>query len=416
MGWTRAVPDVIFAAQSEPGGATLAVSKKIREAMEGGSWIRRMFEAGIALKQQYGEDKVFDLSLGNPVTEPPEEFRKELLRLAQEPVPGMHRYMPNAGYDEVRAAVADQLSMETGISFSKNDIVMTCGAAGALNVVLKTLLNPGDEVILFAPYFVEYGFYCDNHGGQLVTVPTRENFQLDLSRIEEALNPKTRAVLINSPNNPTGQVYPERDLLDLGKILDEKSREIGRRIYLISDEPYRDIVYDDVEVPSLFKVYPHSIITNSYSKNLSIPGERIGYVVVHPEAEEVEKLLGALNLANRILGFVNAPALMQRLVKQIQGVCVDKGIYEAKRNLLCDGLKEAGYEFSVPAGAFYVFPKSPIPDDVEFVKLLQDELILAVPGSGFGGPGYFRLAYCVDDDTIKRSFDGFKRALEKALK
>ena len=394
----------------------MAISRKIEEFMEKSSWIRKMFEEGSRLKAIHGADKVSDFSLGNPNVPPPEIVDKTLQQLVSENTQGIHAYMPNSGYEDTRSAVASYLSEVLGVELNAGHVVMTCGAAGGLNIILKALLDSGAELVCPAPYFVEYGFYCDNHGGQLVTVPTRENFQLDLSRIEEALNPKTRAVLINSPNNPTGQVYPERDLLDLGKILDEKSREIGRRIYLISDEPYRDIVYDDVEVPSLFKVYPHSLITSSYSKNLSIPGERIGYVVVHPEAEEVEKLLGALNLANRILGFVNAPALMQRLVKQIQGVCVDKGIYEAKRNLLCDGLKEAGYEFSVPAGAFYVFPKSPIPDDVEFVKLLQDELILAVPGSGFGGPGYFRLAYCVDDDTIKRSFDGFKRALEKALK
>ncbi len=394
----------------------MAISRKIEEFMEKSSWIRKMFEEGNRLKAIHGAENVSDFSLGNPNVPPPEIVDKTLQKLVSENTRGIHAYMPNSGYEDTRSAVADYLSDVLGVRLNAGHVVMTCGAAGGLNIILKAILDPGDEVITPAPFFVEYGFYCDNHGGQLVTVPTTDDFNLDMENIEKAINSKTKAVLINSPNNPTGQVYPEQDLVELGKLLDEKSKETGKRIYLISDEPYRDIVYDDTEVPSLFKVYSNSIVTSSYSKNLSIPGERIGYVVVHPDAEDVDKLLGALNLANRILGFVNAPALMQRLIKHIQGVCVDKGIYEEKRNLLCEGLREAGYEFSVPAGAFYVFPKSPIPDDVEFVKLLQDELILAVPGSGFGGPGYFRLAYCVNDQTIKRSFDGFKRALDKALK
>ena len=380
------------------------------------SWIRKMFEEGSRLKAIHGADRVCDFSLGNPNVPPPEIVDKTLQKLVSENTQGIHAYMPNSGYEDTRDAVASYLGSVLETEMDAGHIVMTCGAAGGLNVILKALLDPGDEVICPAPYFVEYGFYCDNHGGQLVTVPTREGFHLDNDKIAGAISEKTKAVLINSPNNPTGQVYPESDLLALGNLLDEKSDEIGRRIYLISDEPYRDIVYDDVKVPSLFKAYSHSIITSSYSKNLSIPGERIGYVAVHPDAEDGEKLLGALNLANRILGFVNAPALMQRLIKHIQGVCVDKGIYKRKRDLLCEGLRDAGYEFSVPAGAFYVFPRTPISDDVKFVKILQEELILAVPGSGFGGPGYFRLAYCVDDDTIKRSFSGFKKALEKALK
>ncbi len=394
----------------------MAISKKIEEVMVKSSWIRKMFEEGNRLKAIHGADRVSDFSLGNPNVPPPEIVDKTLRKLVSEDTAGIHAYMPNSGYEETRSAVASYLGQVLETRVEAAHVVMTCGAAGGLNIILKALLDPGDEVICPAPYFVEYGFYCDNHNGHLVTVPTREGFNLDSEKIAGAVTEKTKAVLINSPNNPTGQVYPEDDLVKLGKLLDEKSGEIGRRIYLISDEPYRDIVYGNTKVPSLFKVYSHSIITSSYSKNLSIPGERIGYVVVHPSAEDAEKLMGALNLANRILGFVNAPALMQRLIRHIQGVCVDKTIYEAKRDMLCEGLKNAGYEFSVPAGAFYVFPKSPIPDDVEFVKLLQDELILAVPGSGFGGPGYFRLAYCVDDDTIKRSFDGFKRAFEKALK
>lgn len=394
----------------------MAISTKIQEFMEKSSWIRKMFEEGSRLKAIHGAENVSDFSLGNPNVPPPDLVDKTLQELVSDNTAGVHGYMPNSGYEETRKAVASYLGKIFGVAVSADHVVMTCGAAGGLNIILKALLDPGDEVICPAPYFVEYGFYCDNHGGKLVTVPTKEDFNLDLSGLAEAIGPKTKAVLVNSPNNPTGQVYPEEDLMALGSLLDEKTREIGRRIYLISDEPYRDIVYDNIEVPSLFKAYAHSIVTSSYSKNLSIPGERIGYVIVHPDAEQVGLLLGALNLANRILGFVNAPALMQRLVARIQGVCVDKSIYEEKRNLLCEGLKYAGYEFSVPKGAFYVFPKSPIPDDVEFVRILQEELILAVPGAGFGGPGYFRLAYCVDDQTIKRSFDGFKRALDRVTK
>lgn len=394
----------------------MPISQKIEEFMKRSSWIRKMFEEGSMLKSIHGPENVSDFSLGNPNVPPPDMVDETLQKLISQRAPGMHAYMPNSGYKETREAVASYLEQILGTKVTADHVVMTCGAAGGLNIILKALLDPGDEVVCPAPYFVEYGFYCDNHSGQLVTVPTKEDFHLDLNALAEAINSRTKAVLINSPNNPTGQVYPEEDLVLLGKLLDDKSKEIGKRIFLISDEPYRDIVYDDVKVPSPLRVYSHSIITSSYSKNLSIPGERIGYVVVHPEAEEDRLLMGALNLANRILGFVNAPALMQRLVARIQGVCVDKSIYEEKRNLLCEGLKDAGYEFSIPSGAFYVFPKSPIPDDVKFVKILQDELILAVPGSGFGGPGYFRLAYCVDNHTIKRSFDGFKRALDKALK
>ena len=290
---------------------------------------------------------------------------------------------------------------------------MTCGAAGALNVILKTILDPGDEVITPSPYFVEYKFYADNHGGILKTVPTKPDFSLDINAISSAINNKTKAVLINSPNNPTGRVYGKKSLIELGTILNDKSGKTGRTIYLISDEPYRKIVYDGVKVPSIFNCYRESIIATSYSKDISIPGERIGYIAVNPMAVFKENLINGMALANRILGFVNAPALMQRIIASIQGASVDISEYKRKRDILCNNLAECGYEFVRPSGAFYLFPKSPVPDDVKFVKALQDELILVVPGSGFGGPGHFRIAFCVDDDIIINSIPGFKRTMEK---
>jgi aspartate aminotransferase len=324
-----------------------------------------------------------------------------------------HGYMPNTGYPHVRKSVAEYLCEEEQVPISENDVIMTCGAAGALNVILKAILDPGDEVITPAPYFVEYQFYADNHGGILKTVSTKADFSLDIDAIHAAITEKTKAVLINSPNNPTGQVYSKESLDELGSLLKEKGKHLNRTLYLISDEPYRKIVYDGYTVPSIFKSYNESIIATSYSKDISIPGERIGYLVVHPEASFKEELIGGMALANRILGFVNAPGLMQRVVASLQGSRVDISAYARKRELLCNGLAQFGYDFVEPPGAFYLFPKTPIPDDVTFVKELQKELILTVPGSGFGGPGHFRIAFCVDDLTIKNAMPGFKRTMEK---
>jgi aspartate aminotransferase len=278
---------------------------------------------------------------------------------------------------------------------------------------LKTILDPGDEVLIPAPFFVEYRFYVDNGGGVTVTVPTREDFSLDLPAIEASINEKTKAVLINSPNNPTGRVYDAASMEGLADLMERKSRDYGRAIYLISDEPYRDILYDGVQVPAVMKLYGHSILVFSYSKSLSLSGERIGYVAVHPECEDVADLMGGLVLCNRMLGFVNAPALMQRVIARLQGVNVEAGIYKRKRDLLCEGLSSVGYEVNKPEGAFYLFQKTPIADDVAFVKALQEERILTVPGSGFGCPGYIRIAYCVDDATIKNAIAGFGRVLKK---
>ena len=391
----------------------MPVSDKVSLFVEQGGWIRRMFEAGIALKAQYGDANVFDLSLGNPVVEPPPEFHQELRRLADSPIKGMHRYMPNNGYVETRQAVADDLTAETGIAFSAGDIVMTCGAAAALNVVLKTILNPGQEVILLSPYFVEYGYYVDNHNGVAVVVPTDEDFQPDFAAIEAAITPRTRALILNSPNNPSGVIYSAECLQALGDLLDRKQREHGTEIFIISDEPYRRIIYDGLTYPQVFPHYEQTIVVNSHAKDLALPGERIGYVAVNPNYAGREELVGGLTFCNRILGFVNAPALMQHVVRALQGVSVDVAEYQRKRDFLYTQLTEMGYSVTKPQGAFYLFPKSPVEDDAEFVNALQERLVLAVPGRGFGTPGYFRISYCLDDWVLEGAMDGMAKAIDQ---
>jgi aspartate aminotransferase len=391
----------------------MTIAQKMEDFMFRSSWIRKMFEEGARLKAIHGADNVYDFSLGNPNIDPPKSFKKKIKELAAFPGNGTHAYMPNPGYPSVRKAVAAYVSKEQQADISENEILMTCGAAGGMNVILKTILDPRDEVIALAPYFVEYGFYVDNHGGKLKTVKTRSDFTLNIGNIRKAITEKVKAVIINSPNNPTGQVYSESSLKELGKMLYDKSVQLGRTIYLISDEPYRKIVYDNITVPGIFPCYRDSIITTSYSKDLSIPGERIGFIAVNPVASYKTQLINGMGLANRILGFVNAPALMQRAVEALQGESVDVTHYAKKRDLLCSGLEKLGYNFIKPAGAFYLFPKSPISDDVKFVSALQDEKILAVPGTGFGCAGHFRLAYCVEDKTITNAMPGFERAIQR---
>ncbi len=391
----------------------MSVSQKMQEYLAGASWIRKMFEEGARLKARYGVERVCDFSLGNPDVPPPARVHKALEELVAKDDPAFHGYMPNAGFPFVREAMAVKVSKEQGLAVPMEHVVMTCGAAGALNVVFKALLEPGDEVVFPAPFFVEYKFYVENHGGIPKPVPTKDDFSLDLEAIEATLGPKTKVVLLNSPHNPTGQLYEEDELRALARLLEEKSQALGRPIFLVADEPYRHLVFDGRKTPPIFPLYENSIVVTSFSKELSLPGERIGFLALHPEARDKELLMAAFVLANRILGFVNAPALAQRLAAMCAEETVDVSIYERRRDLFCEVLEEAGLEFVKPKGAFYVFPKTPI-DDVEFCRLLQEELILAVPGRGFGGPGHIRLAFCVDESYIERAREGFKRAVEKA--
>ncbi len=389
----------------------MAISAKMTEFANRSSWIRKMFEEGAKLKAEFGAENVFDFSLGNPDLPPPPAFDENLRKMVAEDGPGSHCYMPNGGYPFVREAVAGQISKEQEITVTGNEILMTCGAAGALNVVLKSILNPGEEVIILAPFFVEYNFYIDNQGGVGKIVNTTEDFNLDLAAIEEAITAKTKAIIINSPNNPTGQIYPASDLAALGDLLQRCQEKFASTIFLLSDEPYRKIIFDNCQVPSIFTAYTNSIVVSSYSKDLSLPGERIGYIAIHPEIADKQDLLAAMTLANRILGFVNAPALMQRVIATLQGMTVETEIYTKRREIFCTILADAGLEFIPPKGAFYIFPKSPIEDDAEFVAHLQKYKILAVPGRGFGMPSYFRLAFCVEDGVISRSAQAFKEAM-----
>ena len=390
----------------------MAISAKVRECMEESSWIRRMFEEGCALKEQCGAENVFDFTLGNPCLEPPARFQQVLEEVVRERIPGKHAYMPNAGLMEARGAVAQHLSQEHGIALGPEHILMTCGAGGALNIILKALLEPGDEVVILSPFFPEYRFYADNHGGTAIPVKTKGDFSLDLSALEERIGKRTKALILNSPNNPTGKVYDATSLSALGDLLRGKERLLSRQIYLISDEPYAKLVYDGIRVPSVFAIHPHSVLVTSHSKDLSPPGERIGYLAINPAAPHALELASAMTFAQRVLGFVNAPALMQRVVAHLQGVTIDVGWYRQKRDRLCQALSEMGYSLVRPDGAFYLFPQSPT-NDLEFVKELQQYNILTVPGRGFGAAGHFRIAFCVDDCIIEGALPGFAQAIQK---
>ena len=391
----------------------MAVSRKLKKQMSEGGWIRKMFEEGIALKKKFGEENVFDFSLGNPIIEPPPQFHRELHKWVDKPVSGMHRYMPNAGYPETRAAVAKYLASQTKLPFSTGDVIMTCGAAGGLNVALKTIVEAGDEVIIFTPYFVEYIYYIDNVQGVAVTVPTDENFLPNLAALEKSITAKTKAVIVNSPNNPTGVVYDEAVFEGIGGVLRKKESEFGTEIYLISDDIYRRLVYDGLTCPYVFKYHPRSILVTSYSKDLALPGERIGYIAVNPACEGRDELVAGMVFCNRVLGFVNAPALMQNVVRDLQEASVDIKQYETKRDMLYNALTEMGYSIVKPSGAFYMFPESPLDDDLAFVRELQKHNVLVVPGTGFGAHGYFRISYCVDDRVIEGALPRFKKAAEE---
>jgi aspartate aminotransferase len=395
----------------------LSIALKIRESLTNASFIRKMFDQGEELRKKFGAENVYDFTLGNPDLEPPAAFQERLRELAEHPLPGMHKYMSNAGYEATRAAVAVNLNRTAGQNLTANHVVMTVGAGGGLNVIFKTLLNPGDEVLVNSPYFVEYGFYTDNHQGKLVVVKSQPDFQLNLAAIKSAITPRTKALLINSPNNPTGVVYTEKSLRDLAALLKQKEAEYGTTIYLISDEPYAGLVYDGVKVPPVLSIFDHALVATSHSKDLALPGERIGYIAINPKIPEADVLFNGLVFANRVLGFVNAPALMQRLITSLQGLVAGVDVYRERRDLLYNHLVDIGFEVVKPQGAFYLFPKSPIPDDVAFINAALKYNLLLVPGSGFAGPGYFRIAYCVAKETIVRSLPYFtKLAEEFALK
>ena len=391
------------------------ISKKISHNLANSSMIRAMFEEGEKLRKIYGADKVYDFSLGNPDPEPPAEVKSALMELVGSGEPKMHAYMNNAGYPEVRETIAQKINSETGLNLSFNNIVMTVGAGGALNVVLKTLLNPGEEVIVFAPFFVEYTSYIDNHGGKTVIINTDfKTFLPDPEVLRAKITPNTKAIIINTPNNPTGVVYGRDTLDSIAKVLEDKSKEYGNTIYLISDEPYRKLAYD-VEIPNILTIYKNAIMIDCFSKSLSLPGERMGYIATNPEAEDVAILMNGLIYCNRVLGFVNAPALFQKVIAKSINSSVDINIYKERRDLLYNSLTEFGYECVKPDGAFYLFPKALIPDDIEFKNRAVKYNLLIVPGSGFGAPGYFRLAYCVSLETIKNSLPAFE-ALAKEFK
>jgi aspartate aminotransferase len=372
-----------------------------------------MFEEAAMLKKKHGEHNVFDLSLGNPIMEPPAEFIHALKKFIEDPLPGRHRYMENAGYQETREAVAKQVSLENGLALEGHDIVMTVGAAGAINVILKTLLNAGEEVIVFAPYFMEYDNYIDNHQGVTRVVKTTGEFLPDLEDLERNINAKTKAVIINSPNNPTGVVYSEEVIKRMANVIASKEKQYGISIYLISDEAYSSLIYDGIKYIPALKMYHRSMIATSHSKDLALPGERIGYIAVNPVIENKSELVNGLIFSNRILGFVNAPALMQNLIRHLQHVTVSIPEYQQKRDFLYNSLTEMGYKIVKPQGAFYMFPRSPIENDIEFVHELQKLNVLTVPGRGFGSPGFFRISYCVSQQTLQGSLFGFKKVAEQ---
>jgi aspartate aminotransferase len=380
-----------------------------------------MFEEGRKLRLELGDAAVYDFSLGNPDIEPPAVFGEALERFALDVRRGTHGYMPNAGYPHVRAIVAAHASTEQGLAIPADNIIMTVGAAGAINVALRTILDPGDEVIVLKPWFAEYWFYIQNFGGTFVGVDTRADWHLDLGAIEKALSPRTAAIIVNSPNNPSGVVYGREELAALSELLSRHGRASGRWPCLIADEPYRQIVYDGVEVPSIMALYPETIVATSWSKSLSLPGERIGYLAVSPDAANAREILDGLTLSTRILGFVNAPALLQRVVAEIIESKADISSYAHRGRILTEGLRASGYEFPDPRGAFYVFARVPSRsvaspedprDDVAFVMHLKERRILGVPGIGFGAPGNFRLSFCVPEKTIRESLPGFAEALK----
>lgn len=412
------------------------IANTIKETMnsKGASVIRKMFEEGRLLKEKHGEDKVFDFSLGNPDLEPPKEVLEAIKDLANNRKAGDSAYMPNAGLVETRKAIAQKVSIEqklAGISktelngtksnqlngnkITENHVVITVGAAGALNAVFKAILNQGDEVLVSTPFFAEYGHYAKNHGGSLRAVQSKADLSFDLDAFEKIISNKTAAVLINSPNNPSGKIFSKTEIIGLCKLLEKKSKEVGRDIFLISDEPYRDIVYDNKEVASFFDVYDNAVVVSSFAKNLSLPGERLGYIAANPSMPNVTEFIAACTFTNRILGFVNAPAFFQRVITKSWDAKADFSSYEKRKNFITKIVSDAGIDFIEPEGAFYLFCKVPVgkdgsTDDFAFCDHLKKYLVLCAPGTGFGSPGYFRISYCVPEKTILNSAQAFKDA------
>ena len=390
------------------------ISKKMQMLVQNNSVIRAMFEEGKRLAAIHGVENVFDFSLGNPSVEPPEEVKNAIVDIINNEDPiSIHGYMSNSGYEDVRATIAKSINDKFSTAFTQNNIINTVGAAGGLNVILKTLLNPEDEVITFAPFFGEYRNYVANYEGKLVIISANTiDFQPNLQEFKDKITSKTKALIINSPNNPTGVIYSEETIIKLSEILREKQKEFGTNIYLISDEPYRELAYDNIEVPYLTKYYANTIIGYSFSKSLSLPGERIGYLVIPDQVADYENIISAANIATRILGFVNAPSLFQRVIARCLDAKVDIDTYNRNRELLYSNLLSYGYECIKPEGAFYMFVKTPIEDDVEFCNLAKKKNILIVPGSAFGCSGYVRIAYCVAYKTIEKALPGFKALIE----
>jgi aspartate aminotransferase len=390
-------------------------SEKVLGNLSRSSGIRAMFEEGEKLRSIYGKNEVFDFTLGNPDPEPPAQIYASLAELINDRQADLHKYMPNAGFSDVRRKVAEYVSKNTKTMVTEKHVIMTVGAAGGLNVVLKALLNSGDEVIAFPPYFVEYGFYVENHGGKLVPLSHwKKGFQPDPGLLEAALTPETKAIIINTPNNPTGAVYTMESLRQIADVIDKKEKEFGTTIYVLSDEPYTRLVYDGTAVPSVFGIFKNSIIITSFSKSLSLPGERIGYAVVNPAIENVGLLMDAMIFCLRVLGYVNAPAMFQKVIADNLDISIDVNIYKERRDILYNFLISLGFKCVKPEGAFYLFPECPNGDDLEFKNMALENRILVVPGRSFGAPGYFRMAYCIDKVLIEKSFGAFKKLAVQA--
>ena len=389
------------------------ISQDIRNQMTHASWIRRMFETGRELKQRLGASQVFDFSLGNPDVPPPPAAATVLRRLAEKAVQPLGLgYVPNAGVPSFRAKLARKLADEQQVPLQAQHVIVTCGAAGALTSFFRAVLEAGDEVLCPSPYFVEYGSYCGHFGGVLKPVPTTlPSFQPDPSTLDQAITPRTRVLLLNSPNNPPGCVYDAALLQALSAVLARHNASRARPIFLVADEPYRFLAYDGTPVPPMLPLSPFAVVAGSFSKNLSLAGERVGYLAINPAMPEAQVLADAVTLTNRTLGFVNAPVLGQALAEALLDEGVDVTVYDRRRRAMAQVLTDAGIAFTMPRGAFYFFPAAPGGDDLAFVQHLLDEQILAVPGRGFGCPGYFRLAFCVDEAIIRRAAPGFKRAV-----